>query len=57
MTTQPQQPASPKMTWSAALLRLWTDRHTGPVVVHFAQGHPNSLELPSEPVRIKLEKP
>lgn len=38
------------------LSRLYDDKHTGPIVIHFAQGHPQSVELPAEPTRIRLDK-
>ena len=40
----------------ALLMRLWRLQHTGPVIVHFAQGHPNVVEIPGEPERIPLAK-
>lgn len=43
-------------TFGEMLERLWKDKHTGPVILHLAQGVPNTIEIPSEPTRIKLEK-
>jgi len=36
--------------------RLYLAQHTGPVVIHFAQGVPREVELPQPPVRIVLAK-
>lgn len=41
-------------TFAAVLERLHAEKHTGPVTVHFAQGHPQTVELPCAPVRIRL---
>lgn len=43
-------------SFAQMLQKLHDEKHTGPVVVHFAQGHPNVVEIPKEPERIKLEK-
>jgi hypothetical protein len=47
--------APPKPSFAELLTQLWKDQHTGPVIIHFAQGTPNAVELPAEPTRIKLE--
>lgn len=44
-----------RVSFFGMLERLYAQRHTGPVVVHFAQGQPNVIELPSEPTRIALD--
>lgn len=44
-------------TFPQLLERLHAERHTGPVVIHFAQGQPNVIEIPSAPTRIALDKP
>jgi hypothetical protein len=44
------------MTFAETLDTLYKTRHTGPIVIHFAQGHPNSIEVPCEPQRIRLTK-
>lgn len=36
------------------LERFWREKYTGPLTVHMAQGRPNVVELPGQPVRIKL---
>lgn len=48
VTTQP--------TFPELLERLWMEKHTGPVTVHFAQGVPNVIEFPGEPRRIPLTR-
>lgn len=45
-----------RVSFAAMLERLYSEKHTGPVVVHFAQGQPNVIEMPCEPVRISLDK-
>lgn len=42
-------------TFADVLERFHALKHTGAVVIHFAQGHAVRLELPCEPVRIKLD--
>lgn len=42
-------PSFPEM-----LEQLWQDRHTGPVVIHFANGRPNVVEIQTSKV-IRLE--
>lgn len=43
-------------TFAQVIEALYRNKHTGPVIIHFAQGHPNSVELPKEPERIRLDK-
>lgn len=43
-------------TFADWLTKLHTDKHTGPVVFHFAEGSPNAVEVPRKPERIKLDK-
>jgi hypothetical protein len=43
-------------TFPEVLEGFYRDKHTGPVTVHFAQGVPNVVEIPEEPMRIRLDK-
>lgn len=43
-------------TLATILEKLFTSKHTGPMTIHFAQGRANSVEIPGEPMRIRLEK-
>lgn len=43
------------VTFSEVVERLHAARHTGAVTIHFAQGHAVRLELPCEPVRIRID--
>ena len=43
-------------TFGEMLEKLFVEKHTGPVIFHFAQGRPNTMEIPSEPLRIVLDK-
>lgn len=45
----------PRLSFATMLEKLYADKHTGPVVVHFAQGSPNVIEIPCEPTRISLD--
>jgi hypothetical protein len=44
-------------TFADILERLWTEQHTGPVIIHFGQGCPNEVEIPSPPTRIHVDRP
>ena len=48
--------ATDRLSFVTLLDKLYTDKHTGPIVLHFAQGVPNAVEFPSEPVRVPLTK-
>ena len=48
--------ATDRLSFAAMLDKLYTEKHTGPIVVHFAFGHPNVIEVPCEPLRIPLDK-
>lgn len=37
------------------LAKLHAQQHTGAVTIHFAQGYAVRVELPGEPIRIKLD--
>ncbi len=37
------------------LERLWKERHTGQVVLHYAQGFVATVEFPAEPQRVRLD--
>lgn len=45
-----------RLTFAEMLQKLHLGKHTGPVIVHFAQGVPNVIELPAPTTQIKLEK-
>ena len=47
--------ATDRVSFAAMLEKLYSDKHTGPIVVHFAQGKPNVVEIPCEPMRIPLD--
>lgn len=34
---------------------IHAQRHTGAVTIHFAQGHPNVIEFPCAPTKIRLD--
>lgn len=36
--------------------RLHQQKHRGPVILHFADGCANHVEIPGEPIRIVLDK-
>jgi len=36
--------------------RLAANQHTGPVIIHLAQGQPNVVEIPGESTRIPVDK-
>ena len=38
------------------LERLHREQYTGPVILHFAQGRPNHVEIPAKPETIVLDK-
>lgn len=42
-------------TFGQMLERLYVEKHTGPVIVHFQHGAPQTVEIPSEPERIRLD--
>jgi hypothetical protein len=44
-------------TFAETLDKLHADQHTGPVTIHFQHGMPKSVEIPSEPTRIRLDTP
>lgn len=48
-------PATPA-TFAEALQQFYAQQFTGAVTIHFAQGHPNAIEIPQEPTRIRLTK-
>ncbi len=39
------------------LQRLYAERYTGSIVIHWAQGHPVTLEIPKASLLIKLASP
>lgn len=43
-------------SWAEAQQWLYDRKHTGPVIVHFAQGHPQEVELPNPSTRIRLRR-
>lgn len=45
-----------KLTFLRLCEQLSQEKHTGPITVHFAQGHPSSVDIPCEPTRIRLTK-
>lgn len=45
-----------RVSFPDLLRTLFAEKHTGPITIHFAQGHPNRLEIPCEPTRIVLDK-
>lgn len=45
-----------RVSFPALLQYLHRAQHTGPIVIHFAQGQPNMIDVPNEPTRIKVEK-
>jgi predicted CopG family antitoxin len=46
--------ATGEETFFEFLRRLYAEKHTGPVVIHMAEGQPKSAEILAEPVRIRL---
>jgi hypothetical protein len=46
----------PRETFAQVLERLYVSKHTGPVVLHFAHGQPNVIEVPTSSERIVLDK-
>lgn len=44
------------MTFVKLLERLHQDKHTGPVVLQFTQGTVTVAEIPTQPMRIALDK-
>jgi hypothetical protein len=51
-----ERPPADRATFPAVLAKLFEQKHTGPVIVHFAQGHPNVIEVPGAATRIVLDK-
>lgn len=49
-------PNPTRETFAALLARLYLAKHTGPVILHFAQGVPRVVEVPGEPELIILDK-
>ncbi len=49
-------PTSLRSTFAEMLHRLFTEKHTGPVVVHFAEGQPTAVDIVAPPVQVKLDK-
>ena len=45
-----------RLTFAEMLAQLYADRHTGPIILHFAEGHVHVIELPAESTRIVLDK-
>jgi hypothetical protein len=43
-------------TFAELLAHLHAHRHTGPVIIHFAEGHPNVVEMPTPATLVKLDK-
>lgn len=39
----------------ATLSREVPEKHTGPVIIHFAQGKPNAIEIPAPSIKIALK--
>jgi len=44
------------LTWAALLEKLYRERFTGAVTLHWAEGVPNAYDFPVPPVRLRLDK-
>lgn len=44
------------VSFPSLLEKLHKASHTGPVILHFAQGSPNTVEIPPPPMRFRLDK-
>jgi hypothetical protein len=42
-------------TFAQMLEQLYAEKHTGPVIVHFAQGHPRHVEIPAASTTFVLD--
>jgi len=51
-----QHGCAAKQTFPDVLERLYCEQYTGPVILHFAQGRPNHVEIPAKPETIVLDK-
>lgn len=56
LTQETGPSVTPRPSFPELLERLFADKHTGPVTVHFAQGVPNVIEIPGEATKIRLDK-
>jgi hypothetical protein len=46
-----------QITMPDLLMRLYTERYTGSLVLHFGQGIAHAAEFPQPPIRILLDRP
>lgn len=44
------------VTLEAFLRVAWLRKYTGPITVHFAQGHANAVEIPAPALKVKIDK-